>query len=113
MAYNFLNLMIWQKAMDLIHLIFSYSKDLPDTERFDLIDRMNRNSGFIPSYTAEGSGRRTKKHFAKFLSTSLSSAFKHQTELLICDRRKYGNKENFDKSPLLTVELQKKSYSFN
>lgn len=113
MTYNFLNLMIWQKAMNLTNLISRYTKDSPDTERIDLIDRMNRNSGFIPSNTAEGSGKRTKKHFAKFLSTSLSSAFKHQTELFICDRRKYGNKENFDKSPLLTVELQKKSYSFN
>jgi four helix bundle protein len=112
MAHNFLNLIIWQKSMDLTDLIFLYAQDLPSSERFNLIDQMNRSSCSIPSNIAEGSGKRTKKHFAEFLSTSLSSAYELQTHLLICQRRKYGNAENLNKSLVLTVEIQKMIYSF-
>lgn len=112
MAHNFLNLTMWQKAMDLTDLIFLYTKDLPDSEKFNLTTQMNRCSCSIPSNIAEGSGKRTKKHFAEFLSTSLSSAFELQTQLLICERRKYGNSQNLERGLLLVVEVQKMIYSF-
>lgn len=112
MKHNFLNLTIWQKSMDLTDLIFLYSKDLPDSERYNLISQMNCCSCSISSNIAEGSGKRTEKHFAEFLSTSLSSAFELQTQLLICERRKYGNKETLDKSILLTTQVQKMIFSF-
>jgi four helix bundle protein len=112
MAHNFLNLVIWKKAMDLTDMIFEYNKSLPGSERFNLIDQMNRSSCSIPSNIAEGSGKRTKTHFAEFLSTSLSSAFELQTQLLICERRNYGKKEELEKCLTITVELQKMIFSF-
>lgn len=112
MAHNFLNLLIWQKSMELTDLIFAYSHDLPGSERFNLIDQMNRSSCSIPSNIAEGSGKRTKKHFAEYLSISLSSAYELQTQLLICQRRNYGKKEILEKSLSLTTEVQKMIFSF-
>jgi four helix bundle protein len=112
MAHNFLNLIIWKNAMDLTDMIFEYNKSLPSSERFNLIDQMNRSSCSIPSNIAEGSGKRTKMHFAEFLSTSLSSAFELQTQLLICERRNYGKKEELEKCLTMTVELQKMIFSF-
>lgn len=112
MTHNFKKLVIWQKAMDLSDLIYEYTEELPVKERYNLIDQLNRCSVSIPSNIAEGSGKRTKNHFAEFLSTSLSSAFEAETQLLICQRRKYGNQELLERLLDVVTELQKMIFNF-
>lgn len=112
MAHNFKQLMIWQKSMDLTDLIFLYCKDLPKEERYNLIDQMNRSSCSIPSNIAEGSGKRTKNQFAEYLSISLSSSYELETQLLISERRKYGNEELLVQALNLVTEIQKMIFSF-
>lgn len=98
--------------MDLTDLIFLYCKDLPKEERFNLIDQMNRSSCSIPSNIAEGSGKRTKLQFAEYLSISLSSSYELETQLLISDRRKYGNTELLMQTLGLVTEVQKMIFTF-
>ncbi|MBL7933407.1 MAG: four helix bundle protein [Bacteroidia bacterium] len=98
--------------MDLTDLVFKYNQTLPSAERFNLIDQMNRSSCSIPSNIAEGCGKRTKKHFAEFVSVSLSSAFELQTQLLICERRRYGKLEDLQLCINLTTDLQKMIFAF-
>lgn len=98
--------------MDLTDLIFEYNKGLPSSERFNLIDQMNRCSCSIPSNIAEGSGKRTKKHFAEFLSVSIASAFELETQLLICQRRNYGDEKLLERSLDIVIEVQKMIFSF-
>lgn len=112
MRHNFKNLKVWQKAMDLTDLIFDYSKDLPVTERYNLIDQINRCSCSIPSNIAEGSGKTTSKHFAEFLSISMSSSFELETQLLICERRKYGSTDKLFSCMELVAEVQRMIFSF-
>lgn len=112
MAHNFKQLMIWQKSMDLTDLIFLYCKDLPKDERYNLIDQMNRASCSIPSNIAEGSGKRTKLQFAEYLSISLSSSYELETQLLISERRKYGEEELLVQALNLVTEIQKMIFSF-
>ena len=73
MAHHFKQLLIWQKSMDLTDMTYAYNKGLPNEERFNLIDQMNRCSS-DQSNIAEGSGKRSKLQFAEFLSTSLASS---------------------------------------
>lgn len=112
MAHNFKQLKIWEKSMDLTDLIFLYCKDLPKEERFNLIDQMNRSSCSIPSNIAEGSGKRTKLQFAEYLSISLSSSYELETQLLISERRKYGNQELLIQTLALVTEVQKMIFTF-
>lgn len=112
MAHNFKHLLIWQKSMDLTDLIFTYNKDVPKEERYNLIDQMNRSSCSIPSNIAEGSGKRTKLQFAEYLSISLSSSYELETQLLISERRKYGNDELLKQALDLVSETQKMIFSF-
>ena len=112
MSHNFKKLLIWQKAMDLSDLIYKYSDSLPNKERFILIDQLNRASVSIPSNIAEGCGKRSQKHFAEFLSISLSSAYEAETQLLICKRRIYGNQEYLDEALIAIEEIQKMIYVF-
>ncbi len=112
MSHNFKNLKIWQRARDFTDLTYDYCKGLPIDERFNLIDQINRSSCSIPSNIAEGSGKRTKLHFAEFLTTSLTSAYETETQLLICQRRGYGNKEKLETCLDTVVEVQKMIFVF-
>jgi four helix bundle protein len=112
MMHNFKNLKVWQKAMDMADWVIEYIVDLPSMERYNLIDQLNRCSVSIPSNIAEGSGKRTNIHFAEFLSTSLTSSYELETQLLICERRKYGNAEKLKNCLAQTTELQKMIFSF-
>ncbi|MDN3551824.1 four helix bundle protein [Mucilaginibacter aquaedulcis] len=112
MRHNFKNLKVWQKAMDLTDLIFDFSKDLPVNERYNLIDQINRSSCSIPSNIAEGSGKNTNKHFAEFLSISISSSFELETQLLICERRNYGSINKLRDCMEAVAEVQKMVFAF-
>lgn len=98
--------------MDLTDLIFEFSKDLPVNERYNLIDQINRSSCSIPSNIAEGSGKNTNKHFAEFLSISISSSFELETQLLICERRHYGSINKLRDCMELIAEVQKMIFAF-
>ena len=112
MAHNFKNLLIWQKSMDLTDLTFYYCENMPNNERYNLTDQINRSSCSIPSNIAEGSGKRTKLQFAEYLSIALSSSYELETQLLICERRKYGTKEKLVQALNLVVEVQKMVFSY-
>jgi four helix bundle protein len=110
--HNFKNLKIWEKAMDFTDLTFYYCAGLPANERYNLIDQINRCSCSIPSNIAESSGKRTAIHFAEFLTTALISSYEAETQLLICERRNYGEKEKLKACLELVTELQKMIFSF-
>ena len=98
--------------MDLTDMVLYYIEDLPVRERFNLADQINRCSCSIPSNIAEGSGKRTVNHFQEFLTTALTSSFELETQLLICERRKYGDSEKLKNCLTLTIELQKMIFAF-
>jgi four helix bundle protein len=112
MKHNFKNLKVWQKAMDLTDLTYNYCRELPLDERFNLIDQINRCSCSIPSNIAEGSGKRTNTHNAEFLSTALTSSFELETQLLICERRAYGDSDKLRNCLELVQEVQKMIFAF-
>ncbi len=98
--------------MDLTDLVFDYMKGLPENERYGLINQINRCSCSVPSNIAEGSGKRTSIHFAEFLSTALTSSFELETQLLICERRKYGDATKLNDCLSLVIEIQKMIFAF-
>ncbi|MBS1528550.1 MAG: four helix bundle protein [Bacteroidetes bacterium] len=110
--HNFKNLKVWQKAMDLTDMVLYFIEDLPVSERFNLTNQINRCSCSIPSNIAEGSGKRTINHFAEFLTTALTSSFELETQLLIYERRKYGDREKLKNCLALTAEVQKMIFAF-
>lgn len=89
--HNFKKLIIWQNAMDLCDLIYTNTETLPNKEKYNLINRLEKCGVSVPSNISEGSGKRTNSHFAEFLTTALTSSYETETQLLICGRRKYGS----------------------
>ncbi len=112
MAHNYKDLKIWQRSIELVDLCYDYVSDLPADEKFNLRSQIVRSACSIPANIAEGCGKRTKKHFAEFVTTSLGSCFELETHLIICERRKFG-KENIRNSALKEIgELKNMIFSF-
>jgi four helix bundle protein len=89
------DLIIWQKAVDLVVKIYKGLEPLPNYEEFSLKSQMRRCSISIPSNIAEGFGRRSNKDFRRFIDIAIGSLFELQTQLEICKRLDYLSKEQF------------------
>jgi four helix bundle protein len=99
------DLIVWQKSMELVKLIYTLTDQLPKQEQFILVSQMLRSAISIPSNIAEGWSRNRKLEFIRFLQISYASACELETQLLICNDR-YKKPDYFTLFALL-VEVQK------
>ena len=76
-------LIVWQKAMELVRVVYRLSKSFPPDERYALTDQLRRAAVSIPSNIAEGCGRASKKDYAHFLSMARGSFYETMTQLQI------------------------------
>lgn len=90
---NYQDLIVWQKAMDLVEQIYSTSKSFPREEIYGLTSQLRRAAVSIPSNIAEGPGRRTTADFVRHLSISYGSLREVETQILIAARLLYLTKE--------------------
>src|SRR5882724_6598751 len=75
--------------MDLVEELYKSSTDLPREEIYGLTSQIRRASVSIPSYIAEGQGRRTTSDFLRHLSIAYGSLREVETQILIAQRLKY------------------------
>jgi four helix bundle protein len=80
---SFKDLLVWQRAMELVKEIYKITKQLPRSEDFALSSQLRRAAISIPSNIAEGSRRGTQKDFAQFLRIASGSSAEVETQLLI------------------------------
>jgi len=105
--HNFKNLKIWQEGISLVDETYDIISQFPSLEKFNLIQQLIRCSVSIPSNIAEGTSKSTDRHFKKYLDDSLGSAFEWETQIIIAERRKYINKEQFKLLEGKIQQLQK------
>lgn len=86
---DYRGLVVWQKAVDLVVLVYTYTKDFPKEEQFGLTSQMRRAAVSIPSNIAEGS-RRRGKDLRQFLVIAYGSASEVETQMEISRRLGYG-----------------------
>lgn len=78
--------------MDLAALIHRVAGGLPGSERFGLSEQLRRSAVSVPSNIAEGSGRRGRAEFARFLAIAQGSLCEVETQLLLCSRLGIGSR---------------------
>jgi four helix bundle protein len=83
------DLIVWQKAMDLVDEIYDLSQELPPEEKFGLKSQLTRAAVSVPTNIAEGRGRATSREFAHFLNVAWSSLLEIDTLLEITRRRAF------------------------
>lgn len=104
---SFTQLIVWQKAHQLVINIYRMTKLFPADEKFGLSDQMRRCAVSITSNIAEGFSRQGKKEKIQFYYTSRGSLTELQNQLLIARDIHYINKADFDSAARETVEVHK------
>jgi four helix bundle protein len=98
-------LIVWQKAMDLVESIYKISRAFPREEVYALTSQVRRAAVSIASNIAEGQGRRTTTDFPRHLSIAYGSLLETETQLLIAQRLKCLAKPNADDAMRQTAEV--------
>ena len=84
---RFKELIVWQKAMDLVDEVYLLQRGFPKPEVYGLGDQLRRAAVSIPSNIAEGHGRGSRKDYVHFLSIARGSVYETITQLNIAKRQ--------------------------
>ncbi len=101
------DLIVWQKARELVKLTYNFTASFPESEKFGLTNQMRRASVSIPSNIAEGYNRRSTKDYINFLSIAYGSLAELETQYVLSLDLGFLNESNYKKSADLIIEIQK------
>src|SRR3990167_3438411 len=104
---SYKELIVWQKAMQLVEEIFILTDDFPKSEIYGIISQMRRAAISIPSNIAEGYGRKSAKEYYQFYSIAYGSALELETQLIIAKKLRLTNEKYFYKAENLLEEVLK------
>ena len=88
-AKNYRDLIVWQKAMDLVVAIYEVSRSFPKDETYALTNQVRRAAVSVPANISEGQGRDTSREFDHFLSIAHGSLRELETHIMIAERLNY------------------------
>jgi len=83
------DLKAWQKAMELVTVVYASTQEFPKEETYGLTSQMRRAAVSIPSNIAEGQGRRLEREFQHFLRNGRGSLLELETQILIAQNLQY------------------------
>lgn len=86
---DYRNLKVWEKAHQMVLLVYEHTEGFPKSELYGLVSQMRRAAMSISMNIVEGSGRATNKEFAHFLSISFGSASELEYQLLVARDLKF------------------------
>jgi four helix bundle protein len=89
MIKSYKDLIVWQKAMELVSMVYQITRQFPQEERFGLSNQLRRAAVSIPSNIAEGQARQSTAEFKNFLSIARGSLAEVETQLLIARNLQY------------------------
>jgi four helix bundle protein len=87
--HSYRELLVWQKAMNLVIEIYRITQRFPKSETYDLSNQMQRASVSIPSDIAEGFGLKKTKAHLRHLAIASGSLAELETQLDISERLSY------------------------
>lgn len=104
---SYRDLIVWQKSMHLVTLVYSLTSEFPENEKFGLTSQIKRSAVSIPSNIAEGYGRNYKKDYSRFLQIARGSLFECQTQIEIAFNLNFISPNNCKQINELSIEVEK------
>jgi four helix bundle protein len=101
---SYKDLIVWQKSMDLVDVIYQMTRTFPKEEVYGLTNQLRRAAVSIPSNIAEGHARRSTQEFHRYLSIARGSLAEVETQLLIAQRLGYLSADQL--SPILSLQVE-------
>lgn len=80
---SYRDLIVWQRAMQLVEGVYHVSKNLPENEKVALAGQINAAAVVVPAKIAEGWGRKNTKNYLQLLKTARASLFITETYLIM------------------------------
>ena len=103
---SYRDLVVWQKAMDLVDAICALSEHFPSDERFGLTSQVRRAAVSVPSNIAEGYGK-TRADYVRHLVIANGSLKEIETQVIIAGRQKFITREDSQSAWHLCQEVGK------
>ena len=101
---HFEDLRIWQEARELVKEIYTITAGLKDA---GLKSQITRASVSVMSNIAEGFERLTNKDFKNFLYIAKGSCGETRSMIIIAEKLKYINQDEYQKLYQLTIDISK------
>ena len=108
--YSFEKLGVWHDAKFLTILIYKFTKQFPEDEKFGLVSQMRRCSISVCSNIAEGSSRKTGKDQSHFYTMAYSSLMELLNQCIISQELSYLDIDNINE---IRQEVEKISNKIN
>ncbi len=94
MAGSYRDLVAWQRAMVLVREIYLATQVFPKEEMYGLKSQLRRAAVSVPSNTAEGQARYSRREFHHFLNNARGSLAEVETQIMLAnDLGHLGQKE--------------------
>jgi len=104
---SYRELLVWQKAMDLVDNVYIALRRFSREELFALSQQMRNAAVSIPSNIAEGWGRWSLAEYRLFVRNARCSALELQTQIVIAKRQKFVTGEVAEKLDAQAEEVGK------
>ena len=106
MVKSYRDLLVWQRAMELVEVVYVVTAKLPAREAYGLTSQLQRAAVSVPSNIAEGHARESTREYLR-LRTSRGSLAELETQLLLCERLKFLSADDIAHSMGISDELGK------
>ena len=101
------DLVVWQRAIELVPLVYRAVKRLPREETYALGDQLRRAAVSIPANIAEGQARQHPKEFVQYLTIARGSLAELSTLLILTQRLDYIDQATLDELDLQLERVAK------
>ena len=102
---GFRKLLVWQRAHQLVLLIYKFTESFPKSELFGLTSQIRRAVVSVPANIAEGYAAGGKGQFARFLNIAQGSLAEVEYYLILLIDLKYFSGEEYQESETLRGEV--------
>lgn len=101
-------LLVWQKAMDLVVLVYSLAGKFPTTEVYGLKTQLQRAAVSIPSNIAEGQARGSSdSEFVRFIRIAIGSLAELDTQIELAIRLDFVTRGESEDALASALEIRK------
>lgn len=104
---SYRDLIVWQKSVKMVTLVYTVLKTFPNDEKFGLTSQLKRSAVSIPSNIAEGYGRNYTKDYCRFLQIARGSLYEMQTQLEIAINLGFIDVNQLEEIKNLSIEVEK------
>jgi four helix bundle protein len=85
--FRFLDLEIWQDAMEIAERLFNIADQLEERRLYRFAEQLRASGLSMSNNIAEGSGSSSKREFSNFLNIARRSTFENANVILVLEKR--------------------------